>query len=87
MIQSPGCFGGEPAIYEDHFKRFMRENLTECDEVYFVIGSSLVAGSIEWSKGRLKMVYDKISIIFIFMKFENLHQEACPRPRKIEKVI
>ena len=65
MIQSPGCFGGEPAIYEDHFKRFMRENLTECDEVYFVIGSSLVAGSIEWSKGSLEIVYvNNINLIY-----------------------
>ena len=47
-----GCFGGEPAIYGEVMREFVERNLKELDEVYFVIGNSVPAGTEEWKVRR-----------------------------------
>ena len=47
-----GCFGGEPAIYGEVMREFVERNLKDLDEVYFVIGTSVPAGTEEWKVRR-----------------------------------
>jgi len=47
-----GCFGGEPAIYGEVMREFVERNLKDLDEVYFVIGNSVPAGTEEWKVRR-----------------------------------
>ena len=48
-----GCFGGEPAIYGEVMREFVERNLRGLvDDVYFVIGNSVPAGTEEWKVRR-----------------------------------
>jgi len=49
---SPGCFGGEPAMYEHVWKEFIDTNFDAVEDIIFVVGNSIAAGTKEWKQRR-----------------------------------